>query len=438
VAALPFSGYVRISQVSGRSGDSFISPDVQIETIERLSKVHGIEISEIVQEMDVSGGKPIDDRKLGRLVREVEEGKSGGILIWKLSRFSRSLLDGVTVADRVSKAGGRLLAGDYDSESPMGKAILGFLLGYAEEERDARREGWREAQSRAVARGVQPTKTPIGYLRTDAGTLVPDPETADLVLKAFQARASGASLQETADILGMSKSGVTTLLRSVTYLGHIRMGDMLNENAHAPLVSVRTWQLAQVDGVMNARDGSLADKGILAGLITCEACGYVLSVTGRGTGKSHQASYSCRGRRVGNVCTARASGLITRVDDYVWPLLTERTSSVDLEEALVEFHDAGVAMNEADRELQAFLEGAKIADLGPDLYASEISRRREALRVATEDYRQALQSQEALVETDGIQGRRELARRLLESVTLAKSKRGKWDSIESRLTLNWK
>jgi hypothetical protein len=42
------------------------------------------------------------------------------------------------------------------------------------------------------------------------------------------------------------------------------------------------------------------------------------------------------------------------------------------------------------------------------------------------------------VETDGIQGRRELARRLLESVTLAKSKRGKWDSIESRLTLNWK
>jgi hypothetical protein len=105
---------------------------------------------------------------------------------------------------------------------------------------------------------------------------------------------------------------------------------------------------------------------------------------------------------------------------------------------LVEFYDAGVAMNEADRELQAFLEGAKIADLGPDLYASEISRRREALRVATEDYRQALQSQEALVETDGIQGRRELARRLLESVTLAKSKRGKWDSIESRLTLNWK
>jgi DNA invertase Pin-like site-specific DNA recombinase len=436
--ALPFSGYIRISDVAGRYGDSFISPSVQNDTIERLAKLHSIEISEIVQELDVSGGKPIDERDLGRLVRDVEEGKSGGILIWKLSRFSRTLLDGVTVADRVSRAGGRLLAGDYDSASPMGKAILGFLLGYAEEERDARREGWREAQSRAVARGVQPTKTPIGYQRSESGVLVPDPETSGLVLQAFQARARGASLQETADILGMSKSGTKTLLQSTTYLGHVRMGDMLNEDAHEAIVPVQVWQLAQRDGVAPVHDGSLADKGVLAGLITCDSCGFVLSVTGRGTGKSHQASYSCRGRRVGKPCKSRASATIKRVDDYVWPMLQERAGEVDLEAALVEFHDASVAMTAASEELQAFLEGAKITDLGPDLYAAEVSRRRESLRLATEDYRQALEAQNALAEEDGIQGRRELARRLLESVTLTKAKRGKWDSIESRLTLTWK
>ncbi|MFL5896973.1 MAG: recombinase family protein, partial [Solirubrobacterales bacterium] len=433
MASLPFSGYVRISQISGRSGDSFISPDVQVETIERLAAVHKIEVSEIVQELDVSGGRPIDDRDLGRLVREVEEGKSGGILIWKLSRFSRSLLDGVTVADIVTRAGGRLLAGDYDSASPMGKAILGFLLGYAEEERDARREGWKEAQSRAVARGVHPTKCPIGYQRTEAGTLIPDPDTSGLVLKAFQARAKGASLQDTADVLGMSRSGVKTLLQSVTYLGHVRMGDLLNEGAHEPLVPLVTWQLAQRRGAAPAHDGSLADKGVLAGLIVCENCEFVLSVTGRGTGKSHQASYSCRGRRVGKHCTARASASIARVDEYIWPMLQERAGEVDLEAALVEFYESQVAMSEADRELRAFLEGAKITDLGPDLYAAEVSRRRESLRVATEGFRQALDSQNSLAETDGIQGRRELARRLLESVTLSKSKRGKWEPVESRL-----
>ncbi len=292
---------------------------------------------------------------------------------------------------------------------------------------------------RAVARGVQPTKTPIGYRRTEAGTLVPDPDTAPKVRAAFQARADGASLQETADVLGMSKSDVKTLLQSTTYLGHVRVGDLLNEDAHEPIIPVRLWQLAQRDGgVYHARDRSLADKGILTGLIRCAGCGHVCSVTGRGSGKAHLASYSCRGRRVSGPCTARASASIQRVDDLVWPLLQERMGSVDQEAALVEFFDARVAVEEAERDLKAFLDGAKIADLGPDLYAAEVSRRREALRTSTETYGQALASQEALTSSDGIESRREVARRLLDGVALTKAKRGKWGPIESRVELRWK
>ena len=127
-----------------------------------------------------------------------------------------------------------------------------------------------------------------------------------------------------------------------------------------------------------------------------------------------------------------------KVDGFVWPLLKERAGSVDLEAALEEFFEAQVAVSAADRELKAFLEGAKVADLGPDLYASEVTRRREALREATEAYRQALDSQEALVENDGIQGRRELARRLLDGVKLHKASRGRHEPIEDRVELHWK
>jgi DNA invertase Pin-like site-specific DNA recombinase len=431
-----FSGYIRVSSVSGRAGASFISPDVQEQTIRRLAKAHGLELSSIVQELDVSGGRAADDRKLGELVRAVEAGDSGGIVVWKLSRFSRDLLDGVTVADRIIRAGGRLVAEDFDSNSGMSKAILGFLLGWAEEERDARRSGWRAAQERAVARGVHPTKTPIGYRRTEESTLVPDPETAERVLQAFQARAQGASLQECADIAGVSHSGVRAMLKSPTYLGHIRMGDMVNEEAHQPIVPVRTWQLAQRMWAGPAhRDGSTAGHGVLQGIVRCAECGYVCSVT---SGGKRRASYSCRGRRVGNTCTRRAAASVAKVDAYVWPQLQERAGSVDLEAALEEFYDAQVAMTAADRELKAFLEGASIVAMGPDLYAAEVTRRRESLRDATEAYRQALDSQEALVESDGIQGRRELARRLLEGVTLHKASNGRFDPIESRVELHWR
>lgn len=132
-----FDAYIRISKVGDRGGSrSFISPDVQRETVKRLAAIHGLTIGELVEELDISGSTPIDERELGRLVRKVEEGTSRGLLVWKLSRFSRNLLDGVTVADRIHRAGGRLISEDFDSAAPMGKALLGLLLGLTERPRE--------------------------------------------------------------------------------------------------------------------------------------------------------------------------------------------------------------------------------------------------------------------------------------------------------------
>ena len=50
----------------------------------------------------MSGGKRIDERELGRLVDQIEQGESAGLIVWKLSRFSRNLLDAVEAATRIS------------------------------------------------------------------------------------------------------------------------------------------------------------------------------------------------------------------------------------------------------------------------------------------------------------------------------------------------
>jgi site-specific DNA recombinase len=152
----PFAGYIRISKTGSRTGPSFISPEVQQDAIERLALGKGIEIAEVVEERDVSGGRPIEERELGRLVECIKRGEYGGLVVWKISRFSRNLLDGVQVASDISKAGGRIIAEDLDTGQQLGKAILGLLLGFAEEERDQRKAGWREAQERAAKRGVWP------------------------------------------------------------------------------------------------------------------------------------------------------------------------------------------------------------------------------------------------------------------------------------------
>jgi len=49
-------GYIRVSRVGGRSGDSFHSPDLQREAIQGWAAAHGHEIVQWHEELDESGG----------------------------------------------------------------------------------------------------------------------------------------------------------------------------------------------------------------------------------------------------------------------------------------------------------------------------------------------------------------------------------------------
>jgi hypothetical protein len=69
-----FDGYIRVSDTKGRSGERFLSPEIQRDTIRRLAREKALELNEpIVEELDVSGGKRVEDRELGRLIERVEK-----------------------------------------------------------------------------------------------------------------------------------------------------------------------------------------------------------------------------------------------------------------------------------------------------------------------------------------------------------------------------
>ena len=115
-----FDGYIRVSDTKGRGGESFLSPAIQRDTIERLAKAKSIELGEIVEEIDVSGGKRIEDRELGRLLERVETGESAGVIVWKLSRFSRSLLDAVEATTRITRRTVVTQTGERAQGTPSG------------------------------------------------------------------------------------------------------------------------------------------------------------------------------------------------------------------------------------------------------------------------------------------------------------------------------
>jgi DNA invertase Pin-like site-specific DNA recombinase len=158
-------GYIRVSQVRGRSGASFISPAVQRERIESWARLQGAVLGEVFEELDESGARK-DRPLLIEALRRVESGESQGLVVARLDRFGRSLTDSLAAIERIQAAGGTFASvGDgLDLSTDTGKLVLRIMLSMAEWELDRIRSQWDVARERAVARGVHlGSRRPSGY-----------------------------------------------------------------------------------------------------------------------------------------------------------------------------------------------------------------------------------------------------------------------------------
>jgi DNA invertase Pin-like site-specific DNA recombinase len=276
-------GIVRVSQVNGREGDSFASPDEQRDRIRAACERDGLDLLNVIDELDVSGGTPLAQRVgLRQAVEAVEAGDADVIVAAYFDRLVRSLRVQDELVSRVEAAGGSVLALDTGeiTNGSAGQWLSGTMLGaVAEYARRTAAERSGEAQARAVERGVLPwPNIPPGYRRGDDGVLVADPETAPIVAHAFRMRASGETVAAVRAFLaghGVQRSyhGVGSLLASRVMLGEIHFGNLVNLGAHEPIVEADVWRAVQRVKVSRGRRAK-SDR-LLARLdvLRCSGCG---------------------------------------------------------------------------------------------------------------------------------------------------------------------
>ncbi len=270
-------GYVRVSKVGGREGDSFISPQLQREQIEAVARREGLEVAEVIEELDASGG---DASRPGwnRAIEMVERGEVDGIAVWNFARFSRSVKDALAALERVEGAGGRVWSATEDfGDGPSGKMLRTILLAVGEAERDRARATFSAATASAVERGIHVAGTiPLGYERGQDRRLVPDPTTAPVVVGLFERRARGWSWTRLAKWLAnegheMSENGVAGLIRNPVYIGQARYGASKKDDAHEAIVPRSLWRRCQSKALPSARTGKLTEKYLLQGLAAVSA-----------------------------------------------------------------------------------------------------------------------------------------------------------------------
>src|SRR6188472_1596163 len=154
-------GYIRVSRRGGRGGESFISPAVQRERIQRWAHAHDVEIVRWWEEIDQSGAKlerPMFQEALARC----ERGETGGIVVARLDRFARSAVDALESIRRLNAAGARLVSveDNFNGSTAMGRFAIGILTLIAELELERIKENWSNAIESAVERGIHISATP--------------------------------------------------------------------------------------------------------------------------------------------------------------------------------------------------------------------------------------------------------------------------------------
>ena len=142
-------GYVRAAVLGyARVSTSDQTTDLQVRALQAAG------CTRIYQDLGVSGSTPRQKRpQLREALRELQTGDT--LVIWKLDRLGRSVLDLVTLLNDLRVRGIRIrsLTEDLDTETIMGRAMLHMCALFAEVERDLIVERTKEGHRAARARG---------------------------------------------------------------------------------------------------------------------------------------------------------------------------------------------------------------------------------------------------------------------------------------------
>jgi site-specific DNA recombinase len=371
--ALPLDGYVRVSRVGARDqSDGFISPDVQEKAIRDYCARQEVAVVMQAHELNVSGGT-MDRPIFNQILDRIRSGKSGGLVVYKLDRFARTLIGALNTLEELGRYDATFASAtepQLDYVTPSGRAFVNQLFVFAQFTRETLKESWHATQRHAIEQGIH--ISPNGFLGYDAGEgrrLVPNDQ-AQIVRELFERRADGETwgtlarwLQAAAprdDGTLWTPVAVQRLTAKRVYRGEASRfvkqdkdgrGPIVNREAHAALVSEDLWQRAQMKPRV-ARSGPNGSLPLLSGLVRCAGCRFVMSV---GRGPKGERLYRCRRRHASGVCPRPAQIMADALEAYVEGLvLTELDDLTQLVPDSTERDEITAQLTDARNDLDSF------------------------------------------------------------------------------------
>ena len=214
-------------------------------------------------------GANLDRPALHKLLVDIESSQIDAVIVYKVDRLSRSLLDFARLMEVFERHQVNLVSvtQPLNTTSSLGRLTLNILLSFAEFERQLIRDRTRDKMVAARRRGKWVGGTPVvGYdIAEGGGKLVVNAEEAGVVRQIFAVYIKQRSLEATLAELGklqwttkhwrtregkehlgrpFTKATLVRLLKNVLYLGQVSHQGDIYDGEQESIVDVAVWKQA--------------------------------------------------------------------------------------------------------------------------------------------------------------------------------------------------
>lgn len=193
-------GYCRVSTEEQSNG---ISLELQQERITAYCMINDLPSPDFVIDAGKTG-KNLKREGIKELMEHLGSGVVGNIVVYKMDRLSRRVIDLLGLIEEIERAGIKFhsVQEKIDTSTASGRFFVNVTAAFAQMERDLISERTRSALRFKTANGQRAGNIPYGW-RIEAGSdeLLPDPGEIEILNMCDHLRSQGFSYQKIADKL---------------------------------------------------------------------------------------------------------------------------------------------------------------------------------------------------------------------------------------------
>jgi len=280
-----------------------------------------------------SGGT-LERPALQQLFEDIAAGLIDCVIVYKIDRLSRSLLDFAKIVDLFDQHNVTFVSvtQSFNTANSMGRLMLNVLLSFAQYERELTGERIRDKFAASKQKGMwMGGNPPLGYDIVDRKLVInqEDQNLIEHIFRRFVVLASATHLArelndeghktkqfttKNGKLIGgakFTKASLRRILTNPVYMGKIRHKEKLFDGLHDAIISQELWDQVQETFKKAPKRNSAFGKApmLLKGVIQCSSCNVPMTPTYTAKQNRQYRYYVCSNVLRGKDCNGIGSYL---------------------------------------------------------------------------------------------------------------------------------